>query len=500
MHRDCPLDCKVYVGNLGNNGNKTELERSFGYYGPLRSVWVARNPPGFAFVEFEDPRDATDAVRELDGRTLCGCRVRVELSNGEKRSRNRGPPPSWSRRQRDDYRRRSPPAAGKLLPLIRAANVRELVETQKNSRRVGGASAAAGAGRSLETGEETGLCPQTGTTNPLAPFPGQEVVPGLMTENEKNVKSHDSLSASGGSESRKFLAVHSNTVIIHRQQSLKLHRVGKTTAEGAGINKTQSTVACFSAANMTTDRELSEEGQCTTVFTSHGVDITPRKDQGVLKIVKQPGAETERPMIGDKLFVHYTGKLLNGKKFDSSLDRKEPFTFSLGKGQVIKAWDIGLATMQKGEVCLFLCKPEYAYGATGSPPKVPPNSTLLFEVELLDFKGELLTEDGGILRRIKVKGDGFSNPNEGARVHVHLQGSSGGRVFDSRDLHFVVGEAEDHNIPLGVDRAMDKMQKGECCVLHLKPKYGFGREGKPEFSIGPNAELSYEVTLKDFER
>lgn len=68
LHRDCPLDCKVYVGNLGNNGNKTELERAFGYYGPLRSVWVARNPPGFAFVEFEDPRDASDAVRELDGR------------------------------------------------------------------------------------------------------------------------------------------------------------------------------------------------------------------------------------------------------------------------------------------------------------------------------------------------------------------------------------------------------------------------------------------------
>ncbi|XP_063811742.1 serine/arginine-rich splicing factor 3-like [Pseudophryne corroboree] len=110
MHRDsCPLDCKVYVGNLGNNGNQTELERAFGYYGPLRSVWVARNPPGFAFVEFEDPRDAADAVRELDGRTLCGCRVRVELSNGEKRSRNRGPPPSWNRRPRDDYRRRSPP-------------------------------------------------------------------------------------------------------------------------------------------------------------------------------------------------------------------------------------------------------------------------------------------------------------------------------------------------------------------------------------------------------
>uniref|UniRef100_G1QC37 RRM domain-containing protein n=1 Tax=Myotis lucifugus TaxID=59463 RepID=G1QC37_MYOLU len=110
MHRySCPLDCKVYVGNLGDNGDETELERAFGYYGPLKSVWVARKPPGFAFVEFEDPRDAADAVRELDGRTLCGCRVRVELSNGERRSRNRGPPPSWDRGPRDDYRRRSPP-------------------------------------------------------------------------------------------------------------------------------------------------------------------------------------------------------------------------------------------------------------------------------------------------------------------------------------------------------------------------------------------------------
>ncbi|XP_008318121.1 serine/arginine-rich splicing factor 3b isoform X1 [Cynoglossus semilaevis] len=122
MHRDCPLDCKVYVGNLGNNGNKTELERAFGYYGPLRSVWVARNPPGFAFVEFEDPRDANDAVRELDGRSLCGCRVRVELSNGEKRSRSRGAPPSWSRRprERDDYRRRSSPPVRRRSPRRRS--------------------------------------------------------------------------------------------------------------------------------------------------------------------------------------------------------------------------------------------------------------------------------------------------------------------------------------------------------------------------------------------
>ncbi|XP_048872470.1 peptidyl-prolyl cis-trans isomerase FKBP5 [Brienomyrus brachyistius] len=252
---------------------------------------------------------------------------------------------------------------------------------------------------------------------------------------------------------------------------------------------------------MTTDSELSMDDQSLADFCAkHGVDITSNKDRGVCKVVKWQGVNTEMPMIGDKVYVHYTGKLLNGKKFDSSMDRKEPFTFNLGKGQVIKAWDIGVATMQRGEVCWFLCKPEYAYGTAGSPPKIPPNSALLFEVELLNFKGEELTEDGGIVRRIKVKGEGFSNPNEGATVSVHIQGSCNGRVFDKRDVRFVVGEAEDVSVPLGVDRAMEKMQKGECCLLYLKPKYGFGKEGRPKMDIGPNAELVYEVTLKSFEK
>jgi len=81
----CPLDCKVYVGELGNNGTRHELEDAFGYYGPLREVWVARNPPGFAFVMFQDTRDARDAVRALDGKIICGRRVRVELSTGKSR-------------------------------------------------------------------------------------------------------------------------------------------------------------------------------------------------------------------------------------------------------------------------------------------------------------------------------------------------------------------------------------------------------------------------------
>ncbi|KRF98788.1 uncharacterized protein Dwil_GK24251, isoform C [Drosophila willistoni] len=78
-----PSDRKVYVGDLGNNARKNDLEYVFGAYGSLRSVWIARNPPGFAFVEFESARDAADAVRGLDGRQVCGRRARVELSTGK---------------------------------------------------------------------------------------------------------------------------------------------------------------------------------------------------------------------------------------------------------------------------------------------------------------------------------------------------------------------------------------------------------------------------------
>ncbi|CAE1307895.1 SFRS7 [Acanthosepion pharaonis] len=96
------MDCKIYVGDLPRDASEKELERAFCYYGPLRSVWVARNPAGFAFVEFEDPRDAEDAVRALDGTNICGSRVRVEHSTGKVR------PKPWMRGGRGPPRNRRP--------------------------------------------------------------------------------------------------------------------------------------------------------------------------------------------------------------------------------------------------------------------------------------------------------------------------------------------------------------------------------------------------------
>ena len=111
-----------------------------------------------------------------------------------------------------------------------------------------------------------------------------------------------------------------------------------------------------------------------------------RLPSGLRYIVRAPGTGDATPHTGDEVIAHYDGRLLDGTSFDSSYRRGTPFTFRLGTGAVIRGWDEAFLTMHKGEKRTLIVPYWLAYGEKGQPPKIPPKATLIFEVELLDWR------------------------------------------------------------------------------------------------------------------
>ena len=114
--------------------------------------------------------------------------------------------------------------------------------------------------------------------------------------------------------------------------------------------------------------------------------VSKELETGYEKEILQAGDGEHIPAKGDVVYVHYRGTLNDGTEFDSSIKRNKPFSFTLGQNRVIKCWEKGVATMSLGEKALLTCSPDFAYGARGHPPTIPAKATLMFEVELLDFK------------------------------------------------------------------------------------------------------------------
>jgi len=107
---------------------------------------------------------------------------------------------------------------------------------------------------------------------------------------------------------------------------------------------------------------------------------------GLMYVVDKKPSTKEKPVKGMNVTAHYTGKLMSGMKFDSSVDRGEPFSFPVGLGRVIKGWDEAFLSMGRGEKRTLIIPPSLGYGARGAGRVIPPNSWLIFEVELIDFK------------------------------------------------------------------------------------------------------------------
>lgn len=135
-------------------------------------------------------------------------------------------------------------------------------------------------------------------------------------------------------------------------------------------------VAALTSSSATTAQEKDKKKEEPKVITT----------QSGLKYQDLKEGTGAAAKAGDTVEVHYTGWLTNGKKFDSSVDRKEPFSFKLGAGRVIKGWDEGVAGIKEGGKRKLMIPPELGYGKRGAGDDIPPDAELIFEVELLKIK------------------------------------------------------------------------------------------------------------------
>jgi len=219
----------------------------------------------------------------------------------------------------------------------------------------------------------------------------------------------------------------------------------------------------------------------------------------------------DAPKAGDIVAVHYTGTLTNGVVFDSSYERNEPLSFPLGVGYVIAGWDEGIGLMKVGGKARLTIPPELGYGASGAGGVIPPNATLIFEVELMDItagapaaptavdEADYTTTETGLKFYDFVVGDGAA-PTAGKSVTVHYTGwlLDGGKFDSSLDrgqpFSFAIGAGQ---VIRGWDEGVMTMKVGGKRQLVIPAELGYGAGGAGGGVIPPNATLVFEVELLD---
>ncbi|KAL3841138.1 hypothetical protein ACJIZ3_025729 [Penstemon smallii] len=195
--------------------------------------------------------------------------------------------------------------------------------------------------------------------------------------------------------------------------------------------------------------------------------------KGLLKKIIHEGISWQTPIPGDQVEVHYSVSLEDGGYFDSSRDKETPFTFKLGQKEVIEGWDEGIASMRKGERAIFKIPPQLAYGEIGSPPLIPPNSTLIFDVELVSwYPIRDISGNGGIIKKITREGQGWATPNNADEVLVkYVAKDESGNIISKSDQGLEFSLTNGHLCP-AMSKAVKTMRKGEKAELYVKVSYG----------------------------
>ena len=178
----------------------------------------------------------------------------------------------------------------------------------------------------------------------------------------------------------------SGNKILALIDSLRIDNVPQDAIELSGNEVTNSDAVVEEDESIETIVEEELENVESVIINNIEESISMEEQiEGLVIEVVQEGAG-EAIVNGKTAVMHYTGTLVDGTKFDSSLDRNDPFVFTLGAGQVIAGWDKGILGMKVGEKRKLTISPELGYGATGAGGVIPPNATLIFDVELLEIK------------------------------------------------------------------------------------------------------------------
>jgi peptidylprolyl isomerase len=245
-----------------------------------------------------------------------------------------------------------------------------------------------------------------------------------------------------------------------------------------------------------TINELNQQSKIMTTASGVKIEIT-HKGNGI------------KPAEGDKVTVHYTGRLTDGTRFDSSVDRNSPFSFNVGTGQVIQGWDEAFLELQQGDKAIITIPPDAGYGsrAVGS---IPANSTLVFEVELLSVKPKIKAIPYDVsgkdtqklpsgLEYIMIKNGSGKQAAAGAMVSVHYSGYlSDGSLFDSsvergEPIEFRLGEGR---VIQGWEQGIGLLKVGSQCRLIIPYPLGYGEQGYPPV-IPAKSTLIFDVELMD---